>query len=70
MGMIIWRGKSPFTVGEVDDDGNVTDSFTAQPGDVIPEKWMKIMREAEKIYDIDDKGKYDPKQVKEHFQKL
>lgn len=62
---MIWKGKSPFTVGICDELGNVIEKFTAQPGQLIPEKWMKIIRaEQGEPLIVDDKGHYDPKLVR------
>jgi hypothetical protein len=67
----IWRGKSPFTIGQVDDNGKILESFTAMPGEEIPPKWLKIAKEAwTSGYEIDDKGKYSKELVEEHFRKL
>lgn len=64
---MIWKGKSPFTVGLTDDDGNVIESYTALPGMLIPKKWLKVIWKAQSennLHAIDDKGNYDPAQVK------
>lgn len=67
---MIWRGKSPFTVGVLDDFGNIVESFTAQPGQMIPPKWMQVIRDQKgDILEIDNKGKHDPEQVKREFLK-
>ncbi len=68
---MIWRGKSPFTVGLMDEHGNVTQFFTAQPGQIIPPKWMQIIRDSKdaETLMVNDKGKHDPKQVKAEFLK-
>lgn len=64
---MIWNGKNPLTVGFHDDDGNVLEACTVQPGEVIPPKWLKLMAETgeENTIDIDDDGHYDPLLVKE-----
>ncbi len=67
---MIWQGKSPFTVGITDEHGNVTESFTAQPGQMIPPKWMQVIKESKgDVLMVNDNGKHDPKQVKEEFLK-
>lgn len=68
---MIWRGSKPFTVGILDEHGNVVESFTAQPGHMIPPKWMQVIRETPKadLLEVHDKGKHDPKQVKQEFLK-
>ncbi len=63
---MIWTGKSPFTVGLTDEHGNVIESFTAEPGQIIPDRWMQVIRDSKKyLFEIDDKGKYDPSLVKQ-----
>jgi len=42
---IIWRGSKPFTIGILDEHGNVEESFTAQPGQMIPDKWVHLLRD-------------------------
>lgn len=67
----LWEGHSPFTIGEVDEDGKVIESFTVKPGEWIPQKWIKIAREAwDGIQEIDDKGKYSHDTVYKHFQRV
>lgn len=62
----IWRGKSPFTIGEVDDKGKVIDSFAAKHGEVIPYKWLKLWHENKPVT-INDKGHYSPELVENYY---
>lgn len=41
---MIWRGSSPIVVGEVDDDGKVIEKLVINPGERIPEKWLRKMK--------------------------
>ncbi len=63
-----WLGKSPITVGEVDEQGNPVLKRTFFPGDDIPPEWLERMRQPD-AESIDDKGKYNDKLVKAHFDK-
>ena len=44
---MIWTGKKPICIGTVDEaTGKAKDAIVIKPGEVIPDEWMAVIKEA------------------------